>query len=119
DVQSAGAINLDIKPGDPVGNINLSSNGVIPVAILSNPGFDATTQINATSLTFGPTGNETGPARSPDKIDINQDGLLDLVCYFQTKSAGFKIGDVVGILKGKTTQGDAVQGWDAVRIMAR
>ena len=34
-------VTIDIKPGDPSNTINLRSNGVIPVAILSSASFDA------------------------------------------------------------------------------
>ena len=33
---------------------------------------------------------------------VNGDGLLDLVCHFQTRSTGFQSGDTLGILIGKT-----------------
>jgi hypothetical protein len=44
-------VSIDIKPGSYPNSINLCSHGVVPVAILSGDGFDATT-IDPTSVMF-------------------------------------------------------------------
>jgi hypothetical protein len=49
---------IDITPGSSVHSINRKSEGKIPVAILSTPDFNASAQVDRTSLTFGHTGNE-------------------------------------------------------------
>src|SRR6266849_6507930 len=52
-------INIEIKPGsrDLAPPINPKSQGSIPVALLSNPGFDPR-GVDTSSLTFGHSGNE-------------------------------------------------------------
>src|SRR2546425_9110196 len=43
-------VTIDIKPGEDPPSINPKSRGKIPVAILSSSAFDATTQVDRTSL---------------------------------------------------------------------
>lgn len=55
------------------------------VAILSTTEFDAVTLVDQATLTFGATGTEPSWIRcggSPE--DVNDDGLADLVCLFDT-----------------------------------
>jgi hypothetical protein len=51
-------VRIDIKPGSFPNSIKLSSQGNIPVAILSSSTFNAPANVDKTSLTFGATGNE-------------------------------------------------------------
>ncbi len=70
------------------------------------------------SLTFGRTGNELSLAFcNPGGEDVNGDGLLDLVCHFDTPKTGFQTGDTVGVLKGKTVTGTPIKGTDSIRIV--
>ncbi len=109
---------IDIKPGEDPPSINPKAQGKIPVAILSSSTFDATTQVDRTSLTFGHTGNEQSLAFcNRGGEDVNGDGLLDLVCHFDTPKTGFQTGDTVGVLKGKTVTGTAIKGTDSIRIV--
>ncbi len=112
------SVAIDIKPGDPINSINPGSKGNIPVAVLSSRTFDAVARIDQTSLTFGRTGDESSLAFCNTE-DVNGDGLLDLVCNFNTQSTGFVSGDTVGILKGKTVDGIPVRGTDSVRIVPK
>ena len=111
------AVSIDIKPhGDP-NSINPNSGGKIPVAILSAADFDAPSQIDKASLTFGPTGDEESLAFCSSKSkDFNRDRLLDLICHFDADQAGFQCGDTDGILRGKTVDGVPIEGSDTVRI---
>ena len=99
-------IEVDIitKPGSVTPTpINPSSKGKIPVAILSTASFDATSEIDRTSLTFGRTGDEASLASCGEgKDDVSGDGLPDLVCHCYTQIAGFQEGDTEAILKGVT-----------------
>ena len=111
-------INIDIKPGSSTSPINLKSQGKIPVAILSTKFFDAPTNVDTKSLTFGHTGDEKSLAfcdSTPQ--DVNGDGLPDLVCHFTTQQTGFQIGDTVGVLKGATTSLIPIEGKDVVTIV--
>ena len=111
-------VTIDIKPGEDPPSINPKSKGKIRVAILSSSTFDATTQVDTTSLTFGHTGDEQSLAFcNPHGRDVNGDGLLDLVCHFYKQKTGFQTGDTVGVLKGKTVTGTPIKGTDSIRIV--
>ncbi len=111
-------VEIDIKPGSDPNSISTRNAGVIPVAILSSVEFDAPTQVDKTSLTFGRTGDEESLARCPKSAeDANGDGLLDQVCLFRTKDAAFQAGDTEGVLRGQTVDGVPLEGRDAVRIV--
>jgi hypothetical protein len=109
---------IDIKPGSFPNSIKPKNTGTIPVAILSTATFDAPSEVDMASLTFGRTGVEKSLAfctRSAE--DINSDELLDQVCHFYTRLTGFQVGDIEGILKGKTVDGVPMEGRDSVRIV--
>lgn len=111
---------IDIKPGSLPNSINPKSRGKIPVAVLSNPDFDAPNLVNRTSLTFGRTGDETSLAfcnKSPE--DVNGDGSPDLVCHFDTVKASFQLGDTRGVLKGQTIERIPIIATDSVRIFPK
>jgi hypothetical protein len=112
-------VDISIKPdATPPVPINARSHGTIPVAILSTPTFNAVTSVDASSLTFGRTGNEQSLAFcNTGGEDVNGDGLPDLVCHFQTQLTGFQSGDALGILKGKTVQGGPTIGQEAIVLV--
>ena len=110
-------ITIDIKPGEGPAPINTKSKGKIPVAILSSPTFDAVNQVDQTSLTFGHTGNEKSLAFCSGPQDVNGDGLLDLVCHFDTPLTQFEAADTKGILGGKIVGGNTITGTDAVVVV--
>jgi hypothetical protein len=90
----------------------------ITVAILSMPGFDATT-VDPNSLTFGATGYEKSLFRCrKNGKDVNRDGLVDMVCYFKPDVANFQTGDLNGVLKGRTKSGQQIEGSAALKIFS-
>ncbi len=108
---------IDIRPGDNANKINLKSKGKLTVAILATPAFNAFTQIDQVSLTFGRSGDEPSLAFcdfTPE--DVNGDGLPDLVCHFYTEATGFHSGNTQGVMKGKSKSGVLMAGSDAIRI---
>ena len=111
-------VGIDIKPDGVPNSINLGSHGVIPVAILSSPTFNAVTAVDVTSLRFGHIGTEPSLRFcSKMPVDVNADGLGDLFCHFETAKADFEIGDVQGVLSGLTTTDLSFMGGDSVRII--
>lgn len=100
---NAQQINIEIKPGSgEYAPVNPKSRGNIPVALLSSPEFNAL-DIDPASLTFGATGNEASYRRcGNDGVDVNGDGLLDLVCHFENQKTGFDVDHSMGIVKGST-----------------
>ncbi len=104
---------IDIKPGSLPNSINPNSRGVIPVAILTIPGFDATT-VDEAALTFGPGG------AAPRKCaigDVDGDVDQDLICHFRTQQAGISAGDTEACVAGQTIGGEPFTGCDSVRTV--
>jgi hypothetical protein len=112
-------LSIDIKPGSFPNGINPGSQGSIPVAILSNPTFDAPSRVDQTNVLFGRTGDEESLNFCSGAEDVNGDGLLDLVCHFTTELTGFRPGDTQGILKAYTNDPSPafILGRDSVRIV--
>ena len=112
-------VSVDIKPGSDTNPINPNSNGNIPVAILSNPDYDALSMVDVTSLTFGRSGNEESLAFCNENgEDVNGDGLPDLVCHFDTQLTllthpKFRYGN----LKGLALDGTPLKGQDVITIL--
>ena len=114
-------VQIMIKPpAVPPVPINPGAHGRIPVAVLSTPTFDATTQVDRTSLAFGHTGNEASLAFcNASGEDVNGDGTLDLVCQFNAPQTGIVAGNTVAFLKGKTVSGRRIEGSEAIKTALR
>lgn len=120
-------VGIDIKPGSNPNSINLSSAGNIPVAILSTPTFDAPSQVDldppdpADRLSLaGASVNLIGKSEEfqCSNQDVNADGLLDLLCHFDTLTITLlEPGDTVAVVEGKTVDGRPIFGEDSVRIV--
>jgi len=104
-------IEIDIKPGSEPNSINLKSNGVIPVAILTANDFDATT-VNPDTVRFG----QASPVHHAIK-DVDGDGDNDMILHFRTQETGIEPGDTEVTLTGQTTGGIEIIGTDSVRIV--
>jgi uncharacterized delta-60 repeat protein len=77
-------VQIDIKPGDSQNTVNLTSDGVIAVAIFSTVDFDAT-QVNASSVIFA------GAFASHYALqDVNGDGRLDMLLHFRTQDTNLR-----------------------------
>ena len=110
---------VDLKPGSDENPVNPRSNGVVAVAVLSGPQFDAS-QIDPTTVRFGVTGAEAAPLRSHVE-DVDGDGRLDMVLHFRTRALGIApelaAGSAVSlVLTGQTLDGRAIEGEDVARI---
>ncbi len=99
-------VTIDIKPGSATNPINLKSNGVIPVAILTTPTFDATT-VDVSSVRFGP-GDATEVHGHGHVEDVDGDGDLDLVLHFSTAAAAIPCGATSATLTGTGITGTDV-----------
>jgi hypothetical protein len=94
---------------------------VIPVAILSTASFDATT-VDPASVCFG--GAEDASQRDCSEAhgrghleDVNGDGRLDVLLYFETQQTGIDPGDTQACLSGKTFAGVDIEGCDAITTL--
>ncbi len=113
-------VSISIKPGSaPPVLINPRSHGLTQIAIFSTRQFDAVTDTDTQSLTFGATGAEQSLA-SCDKEgeDINGHRLPALICHFKTRSTQFLPSDSVGVLVGNTIQGSPFIGLERVAVKA-
>ena len=119
-------VKIEVKPGNP-GDVpvNPKAKGVIPVAILSaeatasSPKFDALT-VKPYSLTFGKTGGEKSYIGCHKHgIDVNADGLLDLVCTFDNQMANWEVDDVRGVMKGVTEDGTKFEGRGRLKVVPK
>jgi hypothetical protein len=122
DLKNAGAaylvgepVSIDIKPTSDSNRINLKNTGAITVAILSSPTFDATT-VDPLSVKFGP-GEALALHGKGSLVDVNGDGLSDLVLHFKTQETGIKCGQIFAYLTAKTNSGQAVAGFDLIQTI--
>ncbi|MEO6666272.1 MAG: hypothetical protein ABIO65_05800 [Nitrospiria bacterium] len=111
-------INIDIKPGhdSSIAPINPKSKGKIPVALLGSADFNVR-NVNVASLTFGHTGDEASLSKCPGREDVNDDGVLDLVCHFENQLAVFAFTDEEGILKGTLDDGRVFEGRGWLKVV--
>ena len=118
---------IAIRPGSgELAPINPKARGRIPVAILSSANFDALS-VDPATLRFGPTGEEPSLSSCAglgkkgkgtlSGEDVDGDGLADLVCHFENAEAGFRVGDLEGILTGKTAAGEAFEGRGYLKVV--
>ena len=99
---------IDIKPGSDPNSINPQSRGVIPVAILGSESFDVS-DVDVTSLEFGPSGATPLHPNALHLEDVNDDGFTDLVTHYRTQETGIAAGDTGACITGETFDGTPLQ----------
>ena len=107
---------IDIKPDSSSNSINLRSNGMVPVAIISSPNFDAR-EVNAATVTVA--GASVGLQGKDKKSrcglqEVNGDRLVDLVCHIPSGELMIDPGDSVVVLRGQTFGGQLIRGEDLI-----
>ncbi|MFC7615068.1 SdrD B-like domain-containing protein [Actinokineospora soli] len=108
---------IDVKPRSYPSAVNIGKEGIVPVAILSTAELDAVAQIDRLSPTFGATGTEASLVRCATVgEDVNGDGLLDLVCHFDTARTALTCGSTTATLMARTLDGRRVEGQDDVKV---
>jgi hypothetical protein len=109
-------VDVDIRPGPERNVINLQSEAVVPVAILGSDTFDVT-EIDPTTLAFGPAAATPTAPRAGIRRDVNGDGFDDLVSKYRGSEAGLAFGDAEACVTGETVDGTAFSGCDFVVIL--
>lgn len=107
-VTSEEQVEIDIKPGSYPNSINLKSNGVVPVAVLTTVDFDATT-IDPATVEFA----EASPLRWTLE-DVDDDGDVDMLFHFKTQELNLDENSTEAVLTGQTNSGDDITGTDEV-----
>ena len=112
---------IDIKPGGEPNSINLGSEAVIPVAILTTASFDATT-VDPATVCFGdedaPGERDCSETHGTGHIrDVDRDRDRDLLLHYETVNTGIDLGDTQACLRGETFGGTPVVGCDTVRTL--
>ena len=125
DVECIVEVAVDVKPGSDPNSFQCRKKGVLPVAILGSPTFDATS-VDASTVTLR-DGGAPVPARRRgrgNKNDVNGDGRLDLIVEFDALAVGTAIGCprpantlVPVTIEGETTDGTSFVGSDTLRIV--
>jgi uncharacterized delta-60 repeat protein len=113
------AVSVDIKPGSDTNPINLSSRGVIPVAILTTKTFDATT-VDPLTVCFGDADDRsqrdcTAVPTMGEVTDVNRDRRADLLLGYEVNQTGIDPGDTTACLAGRTRTGASIEGCDVIR----
>lgn len=114
------AAQVDVKPGGNPNTINLKSKGVVPVAVLSGEGFDAT-EIDPETVTLAGAGvavkGKHGKLMAHIE-DVDGNGLDDLVLQFPVPSLDpAELQDGVAVVRGSTYGGEAFEGSDEVVLV--
>ena len=113
-------VEINIKPGSgETAPMNPKSKGNIPVALISNEQekFYANKDVDVGSLRFGATGEEASLRRCDTAgVDVNGDGIPDMVCHFETEKAEFSETSLEGVLTGKVKGGRAIEGHGRLKI---
>jgi len=108
-------VQIDVKPGEHPNSINPKSRGIVPVAILSASGFDATV-VDPSTVVF--LGARVGNRRGASLVqDVNQDGYPDLVLRFLTQDLMIPSGATEAGLTGRTKSGDYIEGTDSIVLV--
>jgi hypothetical protein len=112
-------VTIQIKPpSSPPVPINLSSNGVTPVAILSTSTFDATKVVPSSIVIDGAAVRLKGKGTYQCSAqDVNGDNRNDLVCQVTTNQIDLIPGSAMAILTATTTSGTPIQGQEAINVV--
>ncbi len=109
-------VTIDIKPGSDPNCVNTGGNGVIPVAILTTPTFNAAEVDPLTVTLLGGAIRLNGKSgNAGSRQDVDSDGDLDRV--IQVIDFSLSTGETTAILSGITFGGTPIEGADAICVV--
>lgn len=112
-------VELDVQPGREPNIINSRSRGLLAVAILSTPEYDATLiDPQSVELAGAPVAEQGQKGKLHVLIeDVNADGLLDLILKFEVQALDFtQLETGWADLTGLTFEGRELHGYDEVTL---
>src|SRR5574342_676906 len=118
-------VTIDVKPGNAQNRVKLSSQGVLAVAVLTTPDFDASqfapemAHLNDANTAMDESCAGAGAQRwSLD--DENGDGRLDLVFFFKIQDLHLTLNSIEATLMAHGSYGGIethIEGTDLVRVV--
>ncbi len=96
--------------------INVRSNAAIEVAILSSAGFNSSSEIDNSTIKFGPGGAMPFFIKENQK-DLDGNGYYDLIVKFQARDAGIECGMTSANLTAMTYDGVSIDGSDTIETI--
>lgn len=112
-------VSIDVLPGGTPNVVSLAKQGLVPVAILTTPDFDAAS-VDVSSVCFGdaeePSQRDCSEAHvTGHLVDVNRDRVRDLLLHYETPLTGIDAGDTRACVIGRTTLGVGIYGCDDIR----
>ena len=118
-------VSIDIKPGNDQNRVKLSSHGVLAVAVLTTPDFDASqftpmmAHLNDADTPMAQA-CEGASAQFWSLDDENGDGELDLVFFFKIQDLNFTTSSTLAAFMAHGTLDSVeahIEGTDSVKVV--
>lgn len=110
-------VSVDVRPANGRTCLRLDGHGVVPVAILGEPDFDASS-IDVDSLSLG--GLDVRVRRNGDPLChldyANEDSILDLMCQFEDSLRNWDLATTEVMVTGALYDGTKFEGEDSICI---